>query len=148
MQRTNRLRLVATRFRPSTRGIPVMGQAQPRQISPLIKPHRSRLLQSRVCLFSMETSSKSLPACRPPVTVTRAQTFFLTDGASPNQSSWNQSVTLLAALYGSQFGVVPTGTVTFYDNGAAVSGTVTYTPNPPGYASAVLGATMPYTPTT
>jgi hypothetical protein len=83
------------------------------------------------------------------VTVTQAQPFFLTYGASPSSTNVNQQVMLTATLGGSDAGVPPTGTMTFLDGGAAVSGTVTYTPIPATPLTvSELQATMPYTPTT
>lgn len=38
-----------------------------------------------------------------------------------------QSATAIATVYGAQYGVAPTGTVTFYDNNVALTDTVTYT---------------------
>jgi hypothetical protein len=55
-----------------------------------------------------------------------------------------QNRTAIATVFGSQYGVSPTGTVTFYDGGVALSGTVTYTPSnviPPTMSS--LYASMP-----
>lgn len=74
------------------------------------------------------------------ITVTKAQpTFGVT--ANPSTTNINQQVTLTVALGGSEFGVTPTGTVTFYVDGTAVSGTITYT----GMGN--LQASLPYTPT-
>jgi len=80
------------------------------------------------------------------VTVTQAQSFFLGWGASPNPANWQQAVTLTGNVDGSEFGAAPTGTMIFSDNGTALAGNVTYTPNPPGFASGVLQATMTYVP--
>jgi len=83
------------------------------------------------------------------VNVTQAQPFFQTWGANPNPASWQQQVTLNASMYGSSFGVAPTGTMTFYDNGNPIAGTVTYTSGNGGSSSfANLNASMNYTPTT
>lgn len=78
------------------------------------------------------------------VTVSKAQSFFLGYGATPNPAGWQQSVTLTARLYGSTSGIAPTGTMTFYDNGTEISGTVTYTPSTSGYGG--LNGQMSYTP--
>jgi len=53
-----------------------------------------------------------------------------------------------ATIFGSQYGVAPTGTVTFYDNGAALTDPVTYTSsaNPP--ALSVLNANTQHVFTT
>ena len=82
-------------------------------------------------------------------TVTQAQPFFASYGASPNSVNVNQQVTLAARIFGSDAGVAPTGTITFYDNNNAIPGTVTYTPVPPAQLTvSALGASMPYVPTT
>lgn len=91
-------------------------------------------------------SGTSGPAVVP---VTKALPFFNTYGASVGTVNVNQPVTLQAQLYGSNAGLPPTGTISFYDGTNAVSGTVTYTPVA---ATQLIGselrASMPYTPTT
>jgi hypothetical protein len=69
------------------------------------------------------------------------QPVFSSIGATPSTVDLNQLVTLSADLNGSSS--APTGTMTFYDNGTALSGTVSYTPQV--YS---LIAIMTYTPTT
>jgi trimeric autotransporter adhesin len=78
------------------------------------------------------------------VTVTQAQPFFNSLGWSiPNPpAAIGQQTTVTASLYGSQSGAVPTGNITFYDNGNAITGTVSYSQGEGGRA---LMATMPYT---
>jgi hypothetical protein len=82
------------------------------------------------------------------VSVTQALPFFLGYGANPGSTNVNQSVTLVARLGGSDSGLPPTGTFTFYDGNTTLSGDVTYTPVPPTKLTiSGLDASMPYTPT-
>jgi len=85
------------------------------------------------------------PATSPPaaVKVTQAAPFFQEFGAVPNPVNLNLPVTLTAKLYGSEYGITPTGTITFLDGGTAVPGTVTYS-----NVGTELMATMTYTPAT
>jgi trimeric autotransporter adhesin len=78
------------------------------------------------------------------VTVAQAQPFLngIGWGVLNPPAVIGQQTTLEADLYGSQTGVLPTGSITFYDNGNAISGTVTYSSGESGRA---LFATMPYT---
>ncbi|HSS98221.1 MAG TPA: Ig-like domain repeat protein [Terriglobales bacterium] len=78
-----------------------------------------------------------------PAIVTKATTLITGWGASPNPVNQGDGVTLSARIFGSPFGVTPTGTVTFSDSNTALTGTVTYSPITNG-----VQATMPYTPTT
>jgi hypothetical protein len=78
-------------------------------------------------------------------TVTQAQPFFSTFGPTANPINLGQQVTLIAQMVGSTAGLTPTGTMTFYDGGAAIPGTVSYSQLP---NHAALGATMSYIPTT
>jgi hypothetical protein len=77
------------------------------------------------------------------ITVTQALPFFTTFGASPGSVNVNQQVTLSADMVGSDAGVAPTGTMTFYENGTPISGSISYTPE----AHSLL-ASMSYTPVT
>jgi hypothetical protein len=78
-----------------------------------------------------------------PVSVVPATPIFLTYGAGNSDGTpvvVFQSTTASATLDGSQKGVPPTGTITFYDTGSPLAGTVTYTTSTtPG----VLYASMP-----
>ena len=76
-------------------------------------------------------------------TVTQALPDIGSWGAIPSTINVGQSTTLTVQMFGSSAGVSPTGTMTFYDGGNAVSGTVTYVSQPHG-----LSASMPYAPTT
>jgi Pro-kumamolisin, activation domain/Bacterial Ig-like domain (group 3) len=90
--------------------------------------------------------STSAPAS---VTVTQALPFFGGYGASPASANVNQQVTLSAQMFGSNAGVPPTGTITFFDGTTNLTGTVTYTST--GSTTLIksgLQASMPYTPTT
>ena len=72
------------------------------------------------------------------------QSFQVTQ-ATPDISGWGvvnpmgspviigQNATAIATVFGSQHGSPPTGAVTFYDGGVALSGTVTYTSTNPIY---------------
>ncbi len=83
------------------------------------------------------------------ITITQALPFFSTFGASPATTNVNQPVTLTAQMFGSDAGVPPTGTNTFYDDKTLLAGAVTYSSkNSNGGVSSSLDATMPYTPTT
>lgn len=84
-------------------------------------------------------------ATSPPtiIVVSKAYPFFTTWGASPSSVNLNQQVILSARLYGSQAGALPTGTITFEDGDAPISGPVTYTSD-----SGLLLGTIPYAPTT
>jgi subtilase family serine protease len=77
------------------------------------------------------------------LTVTKALPDIGSWGASPASINIGQQTTLVAQMYGSDAGVAPTGTMTFYDGATAVTGTVSYTPTP-----GRLSASLPYTPTT
>lgn len=77
------------------------------------------------------------------ITVTRALPDISSLGASPATVNVNQQTTLQAQMFGSTAGIAPTGTMTFFVNGQAVSGTVTYTSG-----AHSLQASIPYTPTT
>lgn len=83
--------------------------------------------------------STSAPA---PFTVVQAIPFFLGFGVENPIGSpviVGQTATAIANLYGSQHGVAPTGSITFYDNGTALSGTVTYTSSSdPGFLNATI----------
>jgi hypothetical protein len=82
------------------------------------------------------------------VSVTQALPFFLGWGPNPGSTNVDQSVTLVARLGGSDSGLPPTGTFTFYDGNTVLSGTVTYTPVPSTQLTlSALDASMPYTPT-
>ena len=79
------------------------------------------------------------------VTVTKAQPSFLTYGWGSPSASIGQTVAPTGTMYGSNSGISPTGTMTFYDNGNPISSAVSYTPhNSPG----ILDATTSYTFTT
>jgi hypothetical protein len=54
--------------------------------------------------------------------VTQALPFFNSYGATPNSTNVNQQVTLIAQLFGSDAGAVPTGTFTFLDGTKSVTG--------------------------
>ncbi len=77
------------------------------------------------------------------VTVSKAQPSISSWGPTPGSINLGQQTTLVVQMYGSDAGVSPTGTMTFYDGATAVTGTVTYTPTTKG-----LSASLPYTPTT
>jgi Big-like domain-containing protein len=93
---------------------------------------------------------KYAPATSPAVTFNVAQALpgFSTYGASPATTNVNQQVTLVATLAGSDAGVAPTGVMTFYDGNTPLTGTVTYTSNPPTTLTlSSLSGSVPYTPT-
>jgi hypothetical protein len=91
-------------------------------------------------------SSTSAPAS---FVVTQALPFFNSYGATPNSTNVNQQVTLIAQLFGSEAGAVPTGTFTFLDGTKSVTGTITYKSIPSTMSTgSLLQASMPYTPTT
>jgi Pro-kumamolisin, activation domain/Bacterial Ig-like domain (group 3) len=74
-------------------------------------------------------------------TVAKGQPVISSYGANPASINLGQETSLFAQLsYGS--GATPTGTMTFYDNNAAITGTPTYISQPES-----LMASMPYTPT-
>ncbi len=73
--------------------------------------------------------------------VSKYQPVFGSFGVTPSTADINESVTLSAYLNGSSS--PPTGTMTFYDNGTAISGMAAYTSQP-----YTLIATMAYSPTT
>jgi len=75
-------------------------------------------------------------------TVTQALPSFSTWGASPASVNIGQQTTLTAHMIGSDAGVAPTGTMTFYDGNAPIPGSVTYTPS-----GSAVQTTLPYTPT-
>ena len=81
--------------------------------------------------------------------VTQALPFFNSYGATPNSTNVNQQVTLIAQLFGSDAGAVPTGTFTFLDGTKSVTGAITYKSIPSTMSTgSLLQASMPYTPTT
>ena len=82
------------------------------------------------------------------LSVTPAQTFFTTYGWNvPSETATiGQQTTAAATLFGSEHGAAPTGTITFYDNSTAISGTVTYSGQAAsGTVGSLLTATIPYT---
>ncbi len=85
-------------------------------------------------------ASSTGPSCA--VVVGPAQASFGSWGWGVSSPSLGQTVNPSAQLNGAQYGVAPTGTMTFYDNNTVISGTVTYTSSPsPG----ILHGTIPYT---
>jgi len=79
-----------------------------------------------------------------PVTVGKAQPFFLTYGWNASQPVYmGQTVSPFATMHGSNAGVAPTGAMTFYDNGTAMPGPVTFSP-----AAGTVTGTTSYTLTT
>lgn len=102
--------------------------------------------------YSGDTNYTSSASASVSISVIQAQPFFTTYGWNPpagTTPALGQQTTAAATLYGAQQGVAPTGTVTFYDNGNAIAGTVTYT----GQAASrtvgsLLTASIPYTFTT
>ena len=79
------------------------------------------------------------------VTVTKALPFFLSYGWGTPSASIGQTVAPIGTMYGSNNGLAPSGTMTFYDNGTPITSPVSYTPqNSPG----ILTATTSYTFTT
>ncbi len=82
------------------------------------------------------------------ITVAQSSSFF-NDwgwGVPGGNATLGQQTTMTALLIGSEEGAAPTGTITFYNNGTAISGNVTYTSSAgkPGVSS-FLSASMPYT---
>lgn len=92
--------------------------------------------------YSGDTNYAAATSGPTTITVTKAQPFFTSIGAGTPTTNINQQVTLSATMGGSDAGVPPTGTMTFYVDGTAVSGTISYTT-----LAAGLSASMPYTPT-
>jgi hypothetical protein len=98
--------------------------------------------------YSGDSNYASSASAAANVTVTQAQPFF-------NGLGWNipnppaaigQQITVTAQLFGSEQGVSPTGTITFFDNANAISGTVTYSGRAAGgNIGSLLQASMPYT---
>ncbi|MFZ0662259.1 MAG: Ig-like domain repeat protein [Acidobacteriaceae bacterium] len=101
--------------------------------------------------YSGDSNYSSSTSAAVDVTVAQALPFF-------NGLGWNipnppavigQQTTVITQLYGSEHGAVPTGSITFYDNGNAISGTVTYDGQPAGGGvGSILKASIPYTFTT
>ncbi len=66
------------------------------------------------------------------------------DNSQQNPAVVGQSVTGTASVFGSQYGVPPTGTITFYDGSTALTDPVTYTSTPggSGFVSALHATTQ------
>lgn len=86
------------------------------------------------------------------ITVTQGTTWFNNYGAVPNTTTPSLPVTLSADIFTNSAIDQPTGTVTFYDSGTALSGNITYGGHPGSWNStgggnyiAVLTARLPYT---
>jgi hypothetical protein len=79
-------------------------------------------------------------------TVAQALSFFSQDGVTnPAGGSViaGQPATAIATVLGSEDGVPPTGTITFYNNNVVIPGTVTYSSSSSPLTISALNATMP-----
>jgi len=79
--------------------------------------------------YSGDTNYTSSTAQDLTFTVGKASPIFQDVGVSPAKSTTKIPVQLYAEIMSSSIMAAPTGTITFYDNGTALSGTVSYTPS-------------------
>jgi hypothetical protein len=82
------------------------------------------------------------------LSVAPAQTSFTTYGwnVPGGAPTLGQQTTATGTVFGSEHGAEPTGTITFYDNGTAIGGTVTYSGQAAnGPVGSSLAGTIPYT---
>ena len=80
-------------------------------------------------------ASTSAPAT---IVIGKALSSFLSFGANPSTLNINQQTTLSAVILANAPDALPTGTITFFVDSTAVSGTTTYATNPGQLSASIL----------